>query len=282
MKTMLDTASDPRATFAGLPFDAVAAYVNGRYDNYQAAKAAFPGKPVLGIDVLGEGVGAGEAGDFESGDMSPEEAGTWAKKRISAGVHRPVLYFAASNWETVMGSLQRAGLSRGDVRVWTAHYGHGRHLCSPACGFGIKGEADATQWSDPNYLPPPYAGRHLDISLTTPDFFAQHGPPGHTKRPRGQGERPGPQRRHRRGPAPAWQRVLSKGHHGTDVRAWQEQMRKRGFVHLKADGVYGARSAGACRWLQSYLATIDPAHQHHWRPTGHVNEALWRATWSAP
>jgi len=282
MGTMLDTSGDPRATFSGLPFDAIAAYVNGSYDNYQAARAAFPGRPVLAIDVLGQGVG--DTGDFEPHAMNPAEAGTWAKKRMSAGIHRPVVYFSVGNWPIISASLGRAGVSRSEVRIWTSHYGHGKHLCTAHCGFGFTGTADATQWSDPTYLPPPYAGRHLDISLTAPDFFqsapANHASHGHGKRRRGHGERPGPQRRHQRGPAPAWHRVLSKGHHGADVREWQEQMRKRGFVHLKADGVYGARSAGACRWLQSYLATMDPAH--HWHPTGNVDQALWRATWSAP
>src|SRR6185503_5891979 len=133
MGTMLDTTDpSPAATFSGLPFDAVAAYVNGIYANYARAKQECGGrKPVLAIDVSGQGVG--NTGDFERGDMSPTEAGTWARGRIRAGVKRPIIYTSVSNWSAVMGSLRAVGLSRDDVRIWTAHYTGRSHLCSSAC-----------------------------------------------------------------------------------------------------------------------------------------------------
>jgi hypothetical protein len=174
MGTMFDTVDDPQRTFAGLKVEAVAAYGNGKYDNFKTAKKQFPDAHVIEVDVSGEGIG--NCGDFEPGDMAYSSAGKWAKDRIAAGVHRPIIYFSASNWGEIMKSLKAAGLSRKDVRIWTAHYTGKEHLCSPACkNLGVTGKADATQWGSPQAagtLPAPYAGRNIDVSKTAPGFFA--------------------------------------------------------------------------------------------------------------
>jgi hypothetical protein len=174
MGTMLDTVDDPKRTFAGLKVEAVAAYGNGKFANFKTAKKQFPNAHVLEIDVSGEGIG--NVGDFEPGDMAYSRAGSWAKERIKAGVHRPVLYFSASHWGEVMQSLKAAGVARKDVRIWTAHYTGKEHLCSPACkNLGVTGRADATQWGSPQAsgtLPAPFAGRNVDVSKTAPKFFA--------------------------------------------------------------------------------------------------------------
>ena len=76
------------------------------------------------------------------------------------------------------------------------------------------------------------------------------------------------------GPVAGWNgRTLKLGEAGTDVREWQEQMRRRGFLRLSASGVYDAQSAESCRWLQLYLRV--PV-------TGQVDKTLWDATWTAP
>ena len=85
----------------------MAAYGNGHFANHDKAKAQFPHAHLLKIDVNGQGIG--NAGDFEVGDMALEHAGHWAKGRIHAGIHRPVVYFAVSNWRTIMHSLHAAG-----------------------------------------------------------------------------------------------------------------------------------------------------------------------------
>ena len=123
------------------------------------------------IDVTGGGIG--NAGDFEKGDMAYEHAGPWAKRRIAAGVRRPVVYFSASNWGEVMRSLEQAGVARSKIRIWTAHYTGKEHLCSEACG--VTGTADATQWGSadaPGTLPSLYAHRVIDVSQTADDFWA--------------------------------------------------------------------------------------------------------------
>ena len=173
MGTMFDTVGDPAQTFHGLTVEAVAAYGNGHFANHDKAKAEFPDAHLLKIDVNGQGIG--NAGDFEVGDMALEHAGHWAKGRIHAGIHRPVVYFAVSNWRTIMHSLHAAGLARSDVRIWTAHFTGHAHLCSAACGFGVTGSADATQWGSADAhgtLPHKFAGRNVDVSLTSDNFFA--------------------------------------------------------------------------------------------------------------
>jgi hypothetical protein len=81
MGVMFDTVGDPAGNFRGLKFDAVAAYGNGRFANFEVARRQFPRLHLLEIDVSGAGIGT--AGDFEPGDMSYAHAGSWAKGRIA-------------------------------------------------------------------------------------------------------------------------------------------------------------------------------------------------------
>jgi Putative peptidoglycan binding domain len=252
MGTMLDTVDDPQRTFSGLPFEAVAAYGNGRFANFKAAKREFPNLHVLEIDVSGQGIG--NAGDFEPGDMSLDRAGSWAKGRIRAGVHRPVLYFSASGWQAIMRSLRAAGIQRSQVRMWTAHYTGRRHLCSSACGFGITGTADATQWGSPQArgtLPRPFAGRNVDVSMTANDFFGPPKPP------------PAFPGRDLRQPP-----VIT----GEDVKTWQKQMATRGW-RITASGSYDEASDHICRQFQEEKGL---------QVTGVVGPKTWKAAWTAP
>lgn len=229
MGTMLDTVDDPRRTFSGLKVDAIAAYGNGKYANFRAARREFPNAHVLEIDVTGEGIG--NVGDFEPGDMSYSRAGSWAKGRIAAGVHRPVLYFSASHWSEIMSSLRKAGLRRRDVRIWTAHYNGKPHLCSAACGFGISGRADATQWGSSDAggtLRRPYAGRNVDVSKTSAKFLAGAPKGSGTNGGSGKGKETDDRAVHRT------LHLSSPFTTGPDVRALQEAM-KAGLRHYKVD-----------------------------------------------
>lgn len=251
MGTMFDTVGDPARTFAGLTVEAIAAYGNGKFANFTAAKAEFPHHHVLEIDVSGQGIG--NAGDFEAGDMNPAHAGSWAKGRRAAGIRRPVLYFSVSNWETVMHSLRDAGLARGEVRIWTAHYTGRAHLCSSACGFGVSGTADATQWGSsdsPGTLKAPFAGRNIDVSMTSERFFEDAPPP------------PFPGRNLHQPPSMS----------GADVREWQTQMAHRGWS-IAASGIYDAACEHICRQFQTEKGL---------NVTGVVDAQTWRASWTAP
>jgi len=249
MGTMLDTAGDPAATFRGLSFDAIAAYANGRYANYAAARKAFPRLRCLEIDVSGAGVG--NTGDFEPGDMSYDHAGRWAAGRLAAGVWRPVVYFSVSNWQAVMSSLQASGVARSDVRIWTAHYNGREHLCTPACNRNVTGTADATQWASPiqpGTLPAIYAHRNLDVSKTNDGFW---------------GVQPA---------APQFQRELKVGSRGHPVEIWQQQMRLRGW-HIVVNGAFDASCETVCRAFQKEKGL---------KVTGTVNNDTWNAAWTEP
>ena len=253
MGTMFDTTSDFGATLSGLPVEAVAAYGNGRFANFTRAKQAFPNAHILQIDVSGQGIG--DAGDFEPGDMRYSRAGSWAKQRIEAGVKRPVIYFSVSNWQAVMASLREAGVSRNAVRLWTAHYNGRAHLCSSACGFGVTGTADATQWGSADArgtLPSRYAGRNIDVSTTADDFWD-----GATSS-RGHAAHAAALRRGDRGhrveqltrrlsfvPSHAGRAYLDGTRHTIDAETVKALKQFQAEHHLHVDGVFGRESRRA-------------------------------------
>ncbi|GAA3206669.1 peptidoglycan-binding protein [Nonomuraea helvata] len=59
---------------------------------------------------------------------------------------------------------------------------------------------------------------------------------------------------------------------GDDVRAWQAQMKRRGWV-LTVDGAYGAESRDVCRRFQRQQGVTDD---------GIVGPVTWRLAWEAP
>ncbi|WP_214327833.1 peptidoglycan recognition protein family protein [Nonomuraea sediminis] len=74
--------------------------------------------------------------------------------------------------------------------------------------------------------------------------------------------------------APAWKRPLSwpPTTKGDDVRAWQRQMRKRGW-DLVVDGWYSGADEDVCRAYQKEKGLPE---------TGVVDERTWRSAWTAP
>ncbi|HKT82753.1 MAG TPA: hypothetical protein VJQ84_02835 [Solirubrobacterales bacterium] len=291
MGTMLDTVDDPQKTFAGLKFDAVAAYGNGKYANFKAAKKEFPDSHVLEIDVTGEGIG--NVGDFELGDIPYSKAGSWAKGRLAAGVHRPVIYFSASRWGEIMQSLKAAGVSRKDVRIWTAHYTGKEHVCSSKCGFGIAGKADATQWGSPppiGKLPAPYAGRNVDVSKTAPSFFAGEAA---AKPATAKAKAKASTKAAAKGKGATKERVAAvedKVVHrplglstpfmkGPDVLALQEAVKgglnhyKVDWVPLETDGEYGPQSVHAAAFY-GWMLGMTEASRRKLRKTGSLAEAI--------
>jgi hypothetical protein len=148
-------------TVANLPAgaDAYLGYVDGRYANAAEVKAKFPGKTVLTIAVFS--VDNAEAADCEPGDMLPTQLPGWVKRQQARGVHRPVLYASISAMATVKATLAAAGIARSQVRLWSAHYGLGKHICP-----GM----DGTQWTDKT---PGAGGSLVDESVLLDDFFQE-------------------------------------------------------------------------------------------------------------
>lgn len=200
---------------------AYAAYVDGGVGdqpNYAFIEQAFPGARHLSITVFGNDA---DAADVENGAMNPADVPGWFARQVARGVQRPVVYASASAMEAeivpLLGALPGA---RAAVRLWSAHYGAGEHICGPSTCRALSIDADGTQWTSSAL------GRVLDASLLVPDFFGNP-------------------------PAPTWEEhlmsvipVIRQG--STDVQAvknWQGLLVARGYdlgtTGLRRDGVDG-------------------------------------------
>jgi hypothetical protein len=162
--TMYDSI-DP-TQFHGLPMDAAAGYVDGKFQTFPTLREHVPpGTTLMSISVFGN---PADCIDIEAGDVGAAGGAAWVAARLAAGHRRPVVYTAASNIRNVLGELAAVGVARGETRVWSAHYGIGEHICSPAvCGFPA---ADGTQWTDAAH------GRNLDQSALLVGFFKPPAP----------------------------------------------------------------------------------------------------------
>jgi hypothetical protein len=143
--------------------EAVAGYVNGIWPTYPSLAHAFPRAKTLSIAVNRHA--DAECLDVEQGDAANDQVGAWVKRQVARGVKRPVVYTSVSNARWLLTFLAKEGISRSDIRLWTAHYTFKPHRCSSSCGFGFTGLADATQYTDKAL------GRNLDASLCEPGFL---------------------------------------------------------------------------------------------------------------
>lgn len=134
--------------------EAVAGYVDGKYENYNALLKKFPNAKHLSIAVFAKN--DAQCLDVEPGDASPGEAPTWVRRQHARGVKRPVLYGSKSSMVEIKQALSQNGIPRSQVRLWVADPTGKSHI--PA-GF------DACQW---NWKA---LGRNLDESLCGPAFW---------------------------------------------------------------------------------------------------------------
>ena len=147
-----------------LPSDAqaVAGYCGGRWPTFASLASLFPNAQRLSIAVNSSEDAA--ALDIENGDATVDDAPGWYARQVAVGVWRPCFYASAGIMDTLVATLQQAGIARSSVRLWSAHY-DGEHVCAPdSCGQ-VSIPMDGTQWTS-NAL-----GRTLDQSLLVPGFF---------------------------------------------------------------------------------------------------------------
>jgi hypothetical protein len=140
-----------------------AGYTDGRYADVAQIKDRFPDADILSISVFA--ADNADALDIENGDATPAEAAGWVARQLSAGVSRPCLYASVSTMSQVLAALADAGVSRETLRLWSAHYGEGQHICGPGSCRQISQAMDGTQWTDT------MNGVNVDQSLLLPDFF---------------------------------------------------------------------------------------------------------------
>lgn len=146
---------------------AYAAYVDGSLGdqpNYAYIVSAFPKAEHLSIS-LDSSVNA-DALDVEQYAAVPGDVPAWHTRQQQRGIQRPCVYAAVSTMQdSILSVLSQAKISRSAVRLWTAHYGVGEHICGPdSCGE-LSTEADGTQWTSSAL------GRTLDQSELQDNFF---------------------------------------------------------------------------------------------------------------
>jgi hypothetical protein len=219
--------------------DAYLGYVDGHWPDYDTEVKKFTSAHIIGLTVLyvDEGMGA----DIEAGALDPNQAGAYAQERIAAGVNRPILYSSISVIPLMEASVLEAGLTRDKVRLLSAHYGLGNHICGPAtCQYFGKGtpDCDGTQWTD---AAPGLKGTTIDQSALQTNFF--------------DGEPVPP----RPAPVPAGRRniytpVTEDGIFGSATCAAQQFVDFNGNI-ADVDGIFGPASKVA---MQKYLA-VQPS-----------------------
>lgn len=146
---------------------AYAAYVDGsvgNQPNYAYIVTAFPRAWHLSISLSGS-VNA-DALDVEQYAAVPGDVPGWYARQKQRGIQRPCVYASVSTMrDSILPVLAQANIPRAGVRLWTAHYGLGEHICGPgSCGY-LNTEADGTQWTSSAL------GRVLDQSELQDNFF---------------------------------------------------------------------------------------------------------------
>jgi hypothetical protein len=157
--TIMYDSIDPQQ-FRGLPTDAaLAGYIDGRreWQSYHALPQLYPHHPRLSITVAG--ALEADAADGETGDLSIAGQVNWVKQKLADKNVRPWVYRSVATMPALLAALERAGVPRTRVRLWTAHYTGIPHLCSSRCWPELRTTADATQWTDHAL------GRNLDQSV---------------------------------------------------------------------------------------------------------------------
>jgi hypothetical protein len=148
--------------------DAYLGYVGGRFNTWAALQARFPRARLLSTAIAADE--DAECCDREPGDLAASEIAGWVKRQMARGVHRPVVYASASNMPACLVALAVAGLTRADVRLLSAHYDAGKHICGPATCRLVTVAMDGTQWTD---QAPGANGSRIDESILNDDFFEE-------------------------------------------------------------------------------------------------------------
>jgi peptidoglycan hydrolase-like protein with peptidoglycan-binding domain len=151
-------------------YAAFLAYVDGHWPTAAKVRAMFPSARLLTLTVKG---GPADGCDVETDDLTPEEGAAWAQRQLAAGAWRPVVYSSASTMAEVLDELAAFGVARAQVRLLSAHYGEGVHVCGPDTCKAMAVDADGTQWSNTT---PGVGGTLIDLSTLNDDFFGAPAP----------------------------------------------------------------------------------------------------------
>lgn len=217
-------------------YDAYLGYVDGQWPTAAALAVKFPGAELVRLTVTGTTLDA-DGCDIETGDLTPVDGGRWARDKLVASPgSRPVLYASVENMLPVMVNLGVWAIPVASVRLLSAHYGQGAHICGPASCGEIGIEMDGTQWTD-EFAFAPGGGEtiaHIDMSMLAGDFFT--GSTGLNQTERIVNELG----------------IVQAGYIGAPVKTVQGLCNARlPVAELGIDGVFGPRTAAAVKSLQA-------------------------------
>jgi peptidoglycan hydrolase-like protein with peptidoglycan-binding domain len=162
--TMFDAIADDQFPPGAAAY---AAYVDGdlaNQPNYSWIVKAFPNARHLSITL--DPAKDADALDVENGAAQPSDIPGWYARQRRRGIDRPCVYASTSTMQAaVIPVITAAPIIRSAIRLWTAHYGEGEHICGPKSCGQLSIDADGTQWTDEAL------GLSLDQSLLLDDFF---------------------------------------------------------------------------------------------------------------
>lgn len=137
---------------------AVAGYVNGAWPTFAHLSAMFPHAKHVSIAVNTSG--RAQFLDIEPGDANVGDFPGWWRDHA----HARGGYCSEGDAAALVATAKANGIQPEHFVLWTAHVGHGRHICGPkTCGCPVQ--ADATQWTWTSN------NRSLDESYLHPSFW---------------------------------------------------------------------------------------------------------------
>lgn len=158
-----------------------AGYADGDYATEAELRARFPDAELVIFTVTGNATAHGikiiPGIDSEPGNPDAKAATAWVQRQLSATPgSRPVVYADLASpgysMNEVIAELKTSGITTDHVRLLSAHYGLGQHICRPAtCAVTVA--MNGTQWTDE------FAGvdgRPVDMSALAGDFFGTPAP----------------------------------------------------------------------------------------------------------
>jgi peptidoglycan hydrolase-like protein with peptidoglycan-binding domain len=166
-------------TVANLPdgYPAYLGYTDGKFNTAAELRRRFPAAELVLLTATGENTAAHGArvaagADSEPGDLTAAAAVALVQAKAELGL-RPVIYAstvgaAGYGMPSVLAEMRALGIDRQDVRLLSAHYGDGLHICGPHTCRLIDVEMDGTQWTS---MFKGLNGSDVDMSMLADDFF---------------------------------------------------------------------------------------------------------------
>lgn len=111
-----------------------AAYLDGRWADFTALAAKFPGAVHVSIAVSASH-DEGQVLDVENGDATPAESVGWVRLRRAAGAD-PTVYCSMDNWPNVRAAHRTAGVP--EPHYWIADYSLGSSPVLPAGAVALQ------------------------------------------------------------------------------------------------------------------------------------------------